>query len=122
MSTHAALNQLDGFTFGDGLYHADLTNLLGNRTLVSAELESQSSVDPSTGLASGATDLTVGTPSVLADDTNVYDGPNITATIAAGKGFSVTISGGGVALYTLQFSFTDSAGNVDGVEVQFNVR
>lgn len=116
MSTHAALNQLDGFTFGDGVYYADLTNLLGSRTLASAALESQENDGE-------AADLTVGTPTVLTDDTDVYDGPNIVATIATGKGFSVSISGGGVALYTLQFSFIEAVtGNVDGVEVQFNVR
>lgn len=121
MSTHAAVNQLDGFTFGSGTYYADLTNLLGNRTVASASLQSQSNADPDTGEAAGQTDLTVGSITALASDTSIYDGPDLIGTIATGKGFSCSISGGGVALYTLVFSVTDSAGNVDGVKVQLNV-
>ena len=114
MSTHTAVNQLDAFTFGDGTYYVDLTNLLGNRTVASADLESQSNDDE-------ATDLTVGTPSVLGTAAAIYDGATQVGTIAIGKGFAVDISGGGTALYTLVFSFTDSAGNVDGIKVQLNV-
>jgi hypothetical protein len=115
MSTHSAVNQLDGFTFGDGTYYVDLTQVLGNRTVASATLASQSNEDE-------AEDLTVGTPSVLGSSQAIYDGATQIGTIATGKGFAVDISGGGTALYTLVFSFTDSAGNVDGIEVQLNVQ
>ena len=113
-STHSAVNQLDAFTFSDGTYYVDLTNVLGSRTVASAALSSQSN-------DAEAEALTVGTPAVLGSSQAVYDGATQVGTIATGKGFSVDISGGDAALYTLVFSFTDSAGNVDGVKVQLNV-